>query len=181
MGERCGCGHAADDHYGFEGACDECRCDSYLPLSIADNEATFDADHLPTSKVFPHRDNHTKSITSLVGVEVGDKFMRPCAIAGLVEVTCEKVMVRQCVIGGLRYRIKDAEHIGGHGGRDVYGSSPVLMNLDVAELEAARREKAIDEARRRFAREPRLWLTLLPDEAIEAVLRIVEAAEKKVT
>jgi hypothetical protein len=99
------------------------------------------------SKQFPTRDSFgSQEITSLVGVVVGDQFMR-CEQVGwsghrYVRVSCERKTAKQAVIGGVKYWIEDARRVG-----DYYGGK--LMLVDIAKLQES--EKA--ERMRKFRRE----------------------------
>lgn len=82
-------------------------------------------------------------IESLEGVAVGDKFLIRVGFTGngrkLLE--CSKVTEKQCVIGGKKFRIRDARELGGTDYHRCY-----LYSFDEHEWQTYQDKKATENA-----------------------------------
>ena len=120
-------------------------------------------------KEFPNRYGR---ITCLIGVKVGDRFMRDEGGAwstSLTEAKCENVTAKQCVIGGVKYRLLDARELGQH----TWSHRGSLLALEPDKLAESRHAERLGRLRSQLGLVK--WKAV-PDDRIEAIWGLVQGA-----
>lgn len=110
-------------------------------------------------------------ISSLVGIEVGDTFMRSTAEYDytLEALKCTHITAKQATIGDTKYRIEDCRQLG----RCSWSHIGNLKNYNHEEYVANKAERAI--RRKRYELGNLKWNDI-PDETVSAIWKLVKAA-----